>query len=296
MKYQETLQRNNVTSIIQRAGRVANSLYLWNVFLINILLLVFFTYRQPLQSDPDATWNELKHVELEGTEKLFLQAILPTVQIILEATMLVDYVVIYVPDFVRKEFKSAYLDSAEPDETGTVKAFEYDDVPRNLWFYLNYIRYAFRDNNITSGQCFVWRLSTFLMSVFINTFTSDSNQIPLLFYSFLLWEVFPRSKQIGFVLKAVVMSGNQLFALGGMLIIFAYWFGVVGFLFFPDKYQFRRAEVVDGYTVQNSEEAGWGNDRAVPLQFVWQGVLMVIDQVDPKPIAVQPACDAWCEC
>ena len=40
---------------------------------------------------------------------------------------------------------------------------------------------------------------------------------------------------------------------------------------------------MDGYTVQNSEATGWGNDRAVPLQFVWQGVAMVIDQVAHPP-------------
>ena len=30
---------------------------MYNVVLMNILLLIFFTYRQPLQSDPDATWQ-----------------------------------------------------------------------------------------------------------------------------------------------------------------------------------------------------------------------------------------------
>jgi hypothetical protein len=77
-----------------------------------------------------------------------------------------------------------------------------------------------------------------------------------LFYFVLLWEVFPRSKQIGFVIKAVIMGGAQLLALFGMLLVFTYWFGVVGFVAFPDKFQFRRAEVVDGSTVQNSVEAG----------------------------------------
>ena len=52
------------------------------------------------------------------------------------------------------------------------------------------------------------------------------------------------------------MGGAQLLALFGMLLVFTYWFGVVGFVAFPDKFQFRRAEVVDGSTVQNSVEAG----------------------------------------
>jgi hypothetical protein len=34
--------------------------------------------------------------------------------------------------------------------------------------------------------------------------------IALLWYFVLLWEVFPRSKQIGFVLKAVIMGGSQV--------------------------------------------------------------------------------------
>ena len=67
-------------------------------------------------------------------------------------------------------------------------------------------------------------------------------------------------------------------ALFGMLLVFTYWFGVWGFIAFPDKFQFRRAEVMDGSTVQNSVETGWGNSRAVPLQYVWQGMIMVVDQ------------------
>ena len=47
-------------------------------------------------------------------------------------------------------------------------------------FYLNYVRYAFSDNNITSGQCFVWRLTTFVLSVIINSSTSDANQATIL--------------------------------------------------------------------------------------------------------------------
>ena len=87
-------------------------------------------------------------------------------------------------------------------------------------------------------------------------FDTEINLAALLFYFVLLWEVFPRSKQIGFVVKAVIMGGAQLLALFGMLLVFTYWFGVVGFVAFPDKFQFRRAEVVDGSTVQNSVEAG----------------------------------------
>ena len=63
-----------------------------------------------------------------------------------------------------------------------------------------------------------------------------------------------------------------------MLLVFTYWFGVIGWIAFPDKYQFRKSEVVDGSTVQNSVESGWGNNRAVPLQTVWQGMIMVVDQ------------------
>ena len=74
------------------------------------------------------------------------------------------------------------------------------------------------------------------------------------------------------------MGGSQLLALFGMLLVFTYWFGVIGFIAFPDKFQFRKSEVVDGSTVQNSREAGWGNNRAVPLQYVWQGLIMVVDQ------------------
>ena len=247
---------------------------------MNVLLLVFFRWRDQLESDPMATWNELQHVSLQGAEKDVLQNALPTVQLVLEGVMLINYTISKVPDFVRKRWKAEYYERLEDEghsaESG--EAFDFNALPRNFSFFLNYARHALADNKITEGQCFFWRLFTFLLSLSINSSTSDVNQIPLLLYCFLLWEVFPRSKQIGFVLRAVLMGGQALLSLAAMLIVFTYWFGAIGFLFFPDKFQFRRAEVIDGNTVQNDVINGFGNNRAVPLQYVWQGMLMVIDQ------------------
>lgn len=278
MKYQQWLNRNTVTVLIRKIGTFADYIYLFNVILMNVLLLVFFRWRDELQSDAMATWNELQHVQLNGAEKSVLQNALPTIQLILEGVMLVNYTISKVPDFVRKRFKTEFYEKLEEQGGNTSATFDFNALPRNLSFFLNYARHALADDKITEGQCFFWRLFTFLLSLSINSSTNDVNQIPLLLYCFLLWEVFPRSKQIGFVLRAVLMGGRALLSLAGMLVIFTYWFGSIGFLFFPDKFQFRRAEVIDGNTVQNDVLTGFGNNRAVPLQYVWQGMLMVIDQ------------------
>ena len=44
-------------------------------------------------------------------------------------------------------------------------------------------------------------------------FLKGNANLALLWYFVLLWEVFPRSKQIGFVLKAVLMGGSRVWEL-----------------------------------------------------------------------------------
>lgn len=278
MKYQEWLSRRSSTVLIQAVGSRANNFYLGNVAIMNLLLLIFFQWREVLESDPDATWEEMQHVQLGGVEQVVLQDILPSFQLVLEGIMLLNYTITSVPEIVRKRFKEEFIENWRSSGMQGTAQFNFADQRWDAMFFVNCVRHALSDNNFTSGQCFVWRLFTFTLALTINILTDDRNQIPLLFYFILLWEVFPRSKQIGFVLRAVIQGGSQLVALAGMLVIFTYWFGLIGFLYFPDKFQFRKAEVVDGSTVQNSAETGWGNNRAVPLQFVWQGMLMVIDQ------------------
>lgn len=57
MKYQEWISSNSLTVLMRQIGDYADALYLGNVILINLLLLVYFRWREPLESDPDATWE-----------------------------------------------------------------------------------------------------------------------------------------------------------------------------------------------------------------------------------------------
>ena len=72
-------------------------------------------------------------------------------------------------------------------------------------FFAKYALFSLRDNNFYTGQCFVWRLSTLAIALTINTIsvtdTGSGAKLALLFYFALLWEVFPRSKQIVHVLS-----------------------------------------------------------------------------------------------
>lgn len=57
----------------QAVGSRANNFYLGNVAIMNLLLLIFFQWREVLESDPDATWEEMQHVQLGGVEQVVLQ-------------------------------------------------------------------------------------------------------------------------------------------------------------------------------------------------------------------------------
>ena len=281
MKYQEWIQSNSFTMLVKRVGSICDIFYLGNVLLINILLLTYFRWRDPLESDPDASWQEMQQVDLSGQAQIALESVLPSVQLVLEFVMVINYTMTRIPTFVRKQFKKAHLETGPEDAEGLKIPFEYEKIPRDMRFFAKYALFSLRDNNFYTGQCFVWRLSTLAIALTINTIsvtdTGSGAKLALLFYFALLWEVFPRSKQIGFVIKAVYEGGHQLLALLGMILVFCYMFGVVGFIYFPDKFQFRRADIVDGMTAQNNDE-GWGNSRAVPIDFIWKGVLMVVDQ------------------
>ena len=56
-----------------------------------------------MSSDPDATWEEMQHVDLNGAAKIALESVLPSVQLVLEIIMVSDYTLSRVPIFVRKQ-------------------------------------------------------------------------------------------------------------------------------------------------------------------------------------------------
>ena len=278
MKYAEWLHKHAFTRLIMNLGFWINRGYFVSIFVLNITLMIVLNWKAPNQSDPDAAWNERQHLDLQGSAKVVLQMALPSIQLIFEGAMLIYYIIAKVPAVIRRGFKNQFrVENMEDDEKEEFHQFDLSLYPRDIYFYCNFIRHLFADCNITSGQCFVWRLFTFVLALSININVNDVNQLPLIFYSILLWEVFPRSKQIGFVLKAIGQGGTQLLALAGMILITSYWFAVIGFLIFPEKFQFRKAEVIDGTTAQNGVN-GFGNTRAVPLQYIFQGIVMVIDQ------------------
>jgi len=174
MKYQELLDSNNITLLIKKIGRLVDTFYFLNVFLINLLMLIYFRWREPLETDPDATWQEMKHVDLQGPAAVALESVLPSVQLVLEFIMVLHYTMSRVPIFVRKQFKEAHIEADKTDADGNKIPFDYDTIPRNFRFAFNYVRFALRDNNFVSGQCFVWRVVTLSISLAINLYTVTS--------------------------------------------------------------------------------------------------------------------------
>jgi hypothetical protein len=174
MKYQELLDSNNITLLIKKIGRLVDTFYFLNVFLINLLMLIYFRWREPLETDPDATWQEMKHVDLQGPAAVALESVLPSVQLVLEFIMVLHYTLSRVPIFVRKQFKEAHIEADKTDADGNKIPFDYDTIPRNFRFAFNYVRFALRDNNFVSGQCFVWRVVTLSISLAINLYTVTS--------------------------------------------------------------------------------------------------------------------------
>lgn len=78
---------------------------------------------------------------------------------------------------------------------------------------------------------------------------------------------------MGYVANAVLKGGRVLLLTVGMGLIFLYWFAVIGFVFFPNLFQLRKAEVVHGTTQQP-----WQNDRRVPCVNIWTCFLVILDQ------------------
>jgi len=95
----------------------------------------------------------------------------------------------------------------------------------------------------------------------------------VLWFAMLMLEVVPRSKAIGFVVRAVLLGGEALVHTTGMMLVFVYAFAIVGFVVFPNLFQLRKPEVVDGTT-----QLPWENNRRVPCDTVWKCMIVILDQ------------------
>jgi len=118
-----------------------------------------------------------------------------------------------------------------------------------------------------------WRLASALTTVCVVYFADDRNQLNILWLALLLLEVVPRSAPISFVMRAVLVGGKALVHTTGMLLVFLYAFAILGFVFFPNKFQFRKAEIVDGTT-----QWPWENNRRAPCDSVWKCMIVILDQ------------------
>jgi hypothetical protein len=119
----------------------------------------------------------------------------------------------------------------------------------------------------------LWRLSTAIVAFFVVYLADDRNQINILWFAVLIFEVVPRSQAITFVLRAVRLGGEALIHTTCMTLVFVYAFAVGGFIVFPNLFQLRKPEVVDGTT-----QMTWDNHRRVPCNSVWKCMIVILDQ------------------
>jgi hypothetical protein len=74
------------------------------------------------------------------------------------------------------------------------------------------------------------------------------------------------------VLRALSACSKALVQTSGMVLVVVYLHAVVGFLAFPNNFQLRKAEIVDGAT-----QMPWENHRRVPCSNVWTCMAVILD-------------------
>jgi hypothetical protein len=143
-------------------------------------------------------------------------------------------------------------------------------VPTSAWRLMNVLVYVWL---ALHDAMLAWRLLTAGITLTVTYFADDRNQIFVLWFVVLMLEIVPRSKPISFVLRAVLLGGKALLHTFGMMLVLLYAFAIIGFIFFPNLFQLRKPEVVDGSTQQP-----WQNSRRTPCTTVWKCMVVILDQ------------------
>ncbi|EKX53016.1 hypothetical protein GUITHDRAFT_101463 [Guillardia theta CCMP2712] len=247
---------------------ISHRCYIVNVVLLNLLIFFSYGYVKPPVADPEEPFfvqaspssSSVALLQLNETAFVFLRDVFASIQLMFEILLFLSYVLEVTPNWVRR-----HLNEQAPAKLQVSSMME--QRGRKLLFLSRYLLVALSDKML------LWRTITLALTLGLVAFTDRRNKAALLLFSALLLEFFSRSQAIGFVARAVQEGGKALLHTLGMGLVFIFWFGVVGFIFFPNLFQFRKAEIVDGSTQQP-----WQNNRRVPCGNVWTCMLMVLDQ------------------
>ena len=85
-----------------------------------------------------------------------------------------------------------------------------------------------------------------------------------------LLEIFAHSRVLQNVMRSITYRGNTLLQTAGLALVFIYFFGVVGFMLFPELFQFAEADVMGGRKLEP-------NNNGARCTSIWKCSLVVLD-------------------
>eukprot|EP00960_Hanusia_phi_P035346 751648-Hanusia_phi.AAC.1 len=248
---------------------IVHRCYIVNVVLLNLIIFFSYSYVKPPVADPEEPFfvqaspssSSVPLLLLNDTTFVFLRDVFASIQLMFEILLFLSYTIEVTPNWVRRHMKPEALSASQLQSSLEPRGKDL------LLLLYRYLLIALTDKML------LWRATTLGLTLGLVAFTDRRDKMALLLFSVLLLEFFSRSQAIGFVARAVQEGGRALLHTLGMGLVFIFWFGVVGFIFFPNLFQFRKAEIVDGST-----QPPWHNNRRVPCSNVWTCMLMVLDQ------------------
>lgn len=103
-----------------------------------------------------------------------------------------------------------------------------------------------------------------LLAMFVD---SEGSNLFLLVH---LLEIFNHSRVLQNVMRSITYRGNTLLQTAGLALVMIYFFGVVGFILFPELFQFAEADIVGGRKLEP-------NNNGARCTSIWKCTLVVLD-------------------
>mmetsp|Transcript_39488 Transcript_39488/g.104905 ORF Transcript_39488/g.104905 Transcript_39488/m.104905 type:complete len:944 (+) Transcript_39488:4004-6835(+) len=282
LDYAHLLKGRSWCRMLGGLATVCSAMYMANVLAINVLILVSFRYQEePISSAPatlrsDGSDDEpsVPLFDIQVIAQVLLQRFFCLVQLALESVLLLDHAVSVTPILLLRRINR--LDDSEDDDSLDPSDCAGGDVhgadpkspsgkdgaqaatdsrqkvgPRSAGELLmmavqpggliELVPLIFRDLEL------LWRLAATIITAIVVYACALSGGLqqraePLLL-TLLLCEVLKKSRTVDMIRETVAESGRVIIPVVCMGTVFVYWFSVIGFLTYPNIFQFRKAEV-----------------------------------------------------
>jgi len=275
MKHQHRLQESKLLNLFRVTSDAREKVFFYNAILINVLLLLFYNYECNKTficgDNEDLLYYRIK----PGWRELVV--VLSCVQCLLAITRQWWYVVERgIPIINRK-----IIDHSKRPPTNL------------LWAMMVWLppelsdpvyRHIPKQNKKAAGMA-PWRLHLvkvlYLASDFkFWTITAQTlmNVLALLIQhegaklllTVHLLEIFAHSVVLQNVMRSITYRGNTLLQTAGLALVTIYFFGVIGFMQFPELFQFAEADIMGGRKLEP-------NNNGARCTSIWKCSLVVLD-------------------